>query len=50
MRGKGYGPLTPLSAAYGQSNKTERLSYKGGCGIRERTCIETFKRAGLAYS
>ena len=21
----------------------ERLGYKGGCGVRERTCIETFK-------
>ena len=28
----------------------ERLSYKGGCGVRERTHIEMFKRtAGLAY-
>ena len=29
----------------------ERLSYKGGCSIRERTCIKTFKRrAGLGYT
>ena len=25
------------------SKKTERLSYKGGCGIREHMCIKTFK-------
>ena len=30
--------------------KMERFSYKGGCGIRERMRIETFKRrAGLGY-
>ena len=29
---------------------TERLSYKGGCGVRERTHFEEFKiRAGLGY-
>ena len=29
----------------------ERLSYNGGCGVRERTCIETFKRrAELGYT
>ena len=28
----------------------ERVSYKGGYGVRERTRIETFKRrAGLGY-
>ena len=27
----------------------ERFSYKGGCGVRECTCIETFKRAELGY-
>ena len=28
----------------------ERFSYKGGCDVRECTCIETFKRrAGLGY-
>ena len=26
------------------SNKTERFSYKGGCGIYERMRIEIFKR------
>ena len=26
------------------SNKTERLRYKGGCGVRERTHIKEFKR------
>ena len=32
------------------SNKTKRFSYKGGCGVRRRTCIEAFKRrAGLGY-
>ena len=32
------------------SNKTERFSYKGGCGVRERTRIEALKRrAGLGY-
>ena len=24
--------------------KMERFSYEGGCGVRERTRIETFKR------
>ena len=29
----------------------ERFSYKGGCGIRERMHVETFKtRADLGYS
>ena len=33
------------------SNKTECFSYKGGYGILERTCIETFKtRAVLDYT
>ena len=28
----------------------ERLSYKGGCGVHERTHIKMFKRrAGLGY-
>ena len=28
----------------------ERFGYKGGCGIHERMCIETFKRrAELGY-
>ena len=28
----------------------KRLSYKGGCGVREHTRIEKFKRrAGLGY-
>ena len=27
----------------------KQLSYKGGCGIRERTCIEAFKK-GLAWA
>ena len=28
----------------------ERFSHKGGCGVRERACIEEFKRiAGLGY-
>ena len=32
------------------SNKTERFSYKGGCGVRERTRIKEFKRGtGLGY-
>ena len=32
------------------SNKTERFSYKGGCGIHEHMHIEMFKRiAGLGY-
>ena len=30
------------------SNKMECFSYKGGCGVCERICIEAFKRrAGL---
>ena len=32
------------------SNKMERFSYKGGCDVHGRTCIEAFKRrAGLGY-
>ena len=32
------------------SKKTERFSYKGGYGVRERMHIETFKmRAELGY-
>ena len=32
------------------SNKTERFSYKGGCGICEHTCIKTFqRRVDLGY-
>ena len=32
------------------SNKMKRFSYKGGCGVCERTCIKAFKRrAGLGY-
>ena len=32
------------------SNKMERFSYKGGCGIHEHTCIETFqRRVDLGY-
>ena len=32
------------------SNKTERFSYKGVCGVCGRMCIEIFKRrAGLGY-
>ena len=32
------------------SKKTELLSYKGGCGVRECTSIKAFKRrAGLNY-
>ena len=31
------------------SNKTERFSYKGGCGICERMCVEALKEElGLA--
>ena len=26
------------------NNKTERFSYEGGCGIRERTHIEALKK------
>ena len=26
------------------SNKTEHLSFKGGCGTHGHTCIEAFKR------
>ena len=33
------------------SNKMMSFSYKGRCGIRERTHIEAFKtRAGLGYT
>ena len=32
------------------SCKMKRFSYKGGCGVRGRTCIEVFeRRAGLGY-
>ena len=32
------------------SKKTKRFSYKGGCGMHERSHIEAFKRrAGLSY-
>ena len=48
-----YKPLLCLYSHLKQpyiSNKTKPFSYKGGCGGRVRTCIETFKRrAGLGY-
>ena len=48
-----YKALIHCSSHYKQlywSNKTELFSYKGGCGVHERTHIETFKRrAGLGY-
>ena len=32
------------------SNMTECFNYKGGCGMRGQTCIETFEtRVGLDY-
>ena len=49
-----YKPLLRLYSHLKQpyiSNKTKCFSYKGGCGVRERTCIEAFKRrAGLDYT
>ena len=48
-----YKPLLRLYSHLKQpyiSNKTKRFSYKGGCGVRERTHIEAFKRrGGLGY-
>ena len=48
-----YKPLLRLYSHLKQpyiSNKTKRLSYKGGCGVRGCTRIEAFKRiAGLGY-
>ena len=48
-----YKPLIRLCSHLKQlsiSNKTKRFSYKGGCGVRGRSHIETFKRrAALDY-
>ena len=48
-----YKPLLCLYSHLKQpyiSNKTKHFSYKGGCGVRECTRIEAFKRrAGLGY-
>ena len=48
-----YKPLLCLCSHLKQlpiSNKTKRLSYKGGCGVCGRSRIEAFKRrAGLGY-
>ena len=42
-----YKPLLRLYSHLKQpyiSNKTKRLSYKGGCGVHGRTRIEAFKK------
>ena len=47
-----YKPLLHLNNHLKQpyiSNKTKHFSYKGGCGVSGRTCIEAFKEE-LAWS